>query len=143
MKEIRFSKHFVLSEFTKSVTAERYYIKNNPRQEVIENLQCLVSLILEPAREQMGEPIVISSGYRCKKLNELVGGARNSQHMKGEAADISLPSAAYANKLIEILRQNPNVDQLLYEHKGSTVWVHVSCATDRKPRRMIRLNYKL
>lgn len=142
MKDVTLSEHFKLSEFTRSETARRNFIRNTPPPTARENILTLVSMILEPARRQLGEPIAISSGYRCKKLNDIIGGAYNSQHLCGEAADIILPSPQYAKRLIDILKENPNVDQLLYEHKGQKVWLHVSCATTRKPRRMIRLHYK-
>lgn len=142
MKEIQLSEHFKLSEFTRSETAQRNYITNNPDTQVIENLQNLVSRVLEPARKELNEPIIITSGYRSKKLNKLVGGVYNSQHMFGEAADIRIINADYANKLIAILQKNEYIDQLLYEHSGKTVWIHVSTTTRYPNRKLIRLNYR-
>lgn len=142
MTDVTLSPHFKLSEFTRSRTAEINYIKNTPPPSAVAALTILCAKILEPARQEMDEPIVITSGYRNKKLNKLVGGVHNSQHTAGEAADIHVPSADYANRLCDILKKNPHVDQLLFEHIGSTVWIHVSCATRWKPRNMIRLNYK-
>lgn len=104
-------------------------------------MRVLVYNILEPARVALGEPIVITSGYRCQRLNKAVGGVQNSQHCKGEAVDIRLPNADYANRLFDILAANPMTDQLLYEHVGKTVWIHVSTAIDRTPRNMVRRNY--
>lgn len=142
MKDFQLSKNFMLSEFTKSKTAESMYIRNNPRPADVERLRYLCHKLLQPARDEIGEPIVITSGYRSKALNMQVGGVYNSQHLRGEAADIHLPSPDYANKLVEIFSKNEHLDQLLFEHIGSTVWLHVSCAYDRKPRNMIRLNYQ-
>lgn len=93
MYDIQLSKHFKLSEFTRSDTASRYYIDKTPSLEVVSNLQHLCQQVLEPLREWMNEPITISSGYRCPQLNShpSVKGVANSQHLKGEAADIRIP----------------------------------------------------
>lgn len=142
MKDFQLTKNFRLSEFTKSETAERMYIRNNPRPIDVERLRYLCEKLLQPARDELGEPIVITSGFRSKALNIQVGGVYNSQHLRGEAADIHLPSPEYANKLVDIFSKNEHLDQLLFEHIGSIVWLHVSCAFDRKPRNMVRLNYR-
>lgn len=74
------------------------------------NLKALVTEVLEPARQRLGIPIMVNSGYRCPKHNALVGGVANSQHMKGEAADIRCAD----NKLLaEIIEQKGNFDQLI------------------------------
>ena len=80
--------HFKLSEFTKSRTAEKHGIVNIPPAEAVENLRRLCEGTLEPLREKLGLPIIVTSGYRTKALNEiLVHAARRSQHMAGCAAD--------------------------------------------------------
>ena len=82
------SPHFKLSEFTVSRTAEKHGIVNIPPAEAVENLRRLCENTLEPLREKLGLPIIITSGYRTKALNEiLVHAARRSQHMVGCAAD--------------------------------------------------------
>ena len=82
------SPHFKLSEFTASRTAEKYGIVNIPPAEAVENLRRLCEGTLEPLREKLGLPIIVTSGYRTKALNEiLVHAARRSQHMAGCAAD--------------------------------------------------------
>lgn len=53
-----------------------------------ENIEALVENVLDPLRERYGKPIVVNSGYRCPKHNKEVGGVANSQHLRGEAADI-------------------------------------------------------
>lgn len=74
------------------------------------NLKALVTEVLEPARRRLGKPIVINSGYRCSVHNATVGGVVNSQHMRGEAADIRCAD----NKLLaEIIEQKGNFDQLI------------------------------
>ena len=80
--------HFKLREFTKSATAMKHGIDNRPTPEVVENLRRLCTHTLEPLREKLGLPIVITSGYRTKELNDIiVHASRKSQHMSGQAAD--------------------------------------------------------
>lgn len=75
-----------------------------------ESLDALMTEVLEPARRRLGKPIVINSGYRCSVHNATVGGVVNSQHMRGEAADIRCAD----NKLLaEIIEQKGNFDQLI------------------------------
>lgn len=81
-------KYFTITELTKSATATKQGIDNTPSAEVTANLTALVDKVLDPLREIYGKPIYVSSGYRCPKLNKAVGGVSNSQHLKGEAADL-------------------------------------------------------
>lgn len=88
MQDIQLSPHFKLKEFTKSRTARENGIDNTPPPEAVENLRALCSHTLEPLREALGLPIIITSGYRCKVLNErITHHSDSSQHMQGEAAD--------------------------------------------------------
>ena len=85
---ISLSPHFSLSEFTNSATARSHGIKNEPAAEHVENLRALCVHTLEPLREALGLPIIITSGYRTKQLNHLlVNHSVKSQHMNGQAAD--------------------------------------------------------
>ena len=84
-----------------------------------------------------GLPVIISSGYRCPQLNAAVGGAKSSQHMKGEAADIHIPSVEVGRKWFEILKTLPH-DQLIWERNSPTsnhYWIHVSCRADLSKNR--------
>ena len=88
MQDIQLSPHFKLNEFTKSRTARENGIDNTPPPEAVENLRALCIHTLEPLREALGLPIIITSGYRCKVLNErITHHSATSQHMQGEAAD--------------------------------------------------------
>lgn len=119
---MQLGKHFTLEEFTQSQTAMRKGIDNTPTPLAVANLEALVLNILDPLRDRLGKPITISSGYRCPQLNKAVGGARNSQHLTGEAADINCPAIGTA-KLFEYLRYSElPFDQLIFEG----TWVHVS-----------------
>ena len=85
----KISRHFSFEEFTKSDTASRYHINNAITDwEVRDNIVALVENVLEPLREAWGGPLFINSGYRCKELNEKVGGVETSQHCKGQASDV-------------------------------------------------------
>ena len=126
------SEHFKLAEFERSDVARQLQIDNRVPAELIPSLRTLCREVLEPLRQHVGKPIRINSGYRCPALNgsEQVQGQANSQHLKGEAADIHLDSVAEGRDWFRWLMDNTNVDQLIWERKGSTCWIHVSC----KPR---------
>lgn len=80
--------HFTLLEFSESATAKKYGIANEPTPEVQENLMLLCRCTLEPLREALGMPIIITSGYRCKALNTIIShSSHRSQHLKGQAVD--------------------------------------------------------
>ena len=118
-------KHFTIEELTRSTTARLRNIDNTPPPQVTASLTALVDNILDPLREAWGKPIKVNSGYRCPALNKAVGGAPASQHMRGEAADITAGSRE-ANRQIYLLmrRLNLPVDQAINEHDFA--WIHVS-----------------
>ena len=113
-------RYFKLKEFTDSITAKARGIENTPTPEAIANIELLVSNILDPAREKFGSPIKINSGYRTKELNKAVKGSDTSQHMRGQAADITSKDNF---RLFNLLKSLP-FDQLIWERGGQ--WVHVS-----------------
>ena len=118
-------KHFTLKEFVKSDTARRLGIDNTPSPQVEERLRQLVDYVLDPLREAYGRPIYVNSGYRCPALKRAVGGVAHSQHLTGEAADITGGNCQENRRLYELLRQlQLPVDQVINEH-GFT-WLHVS-----------------
>ena len=78
--------------------------------QAVANIEALVENVLDPAREKLGAPIVVNSGFRCQKHNLAVGGVTNSQHMKGEAADIR---CADLRRLKQIIIDNGRYDQLI------------------------------
>ena len=87
--------HFALHEFIRSATARTHGIANDPPPEAVENLKLLCHHTLEPLREALGLPVVITSGYRCKALNNIIAHHSNrSQHMKGQAADFHVGQGA-------------------------------------------------
>ena len=129
------SPHFTVGEFFRSGTAIRLGIDNNPdahpgegisTAEVVENLRALCTEVLEPLRRRVGR-VIVTSGYRCQELNKAVGGVWNSQHLKGEAADIFVPDTATAMRYGHILERHSTVQQLLLEPMGiqQKRWIHV------------------
>lgn len=118
-------KHFTIQELTRSATATRKGIDNTPSQQVIDNLTALVDNVLDPLREAWGKPIHVNSGYRCPELNKAVGGVPASQHMKGEAADITAGNQKLNSQLYHLLMTlNLPVDQAINERDFR--WIHVS-----------------
>lgn len=125
-------KYFTISELTKSATAKRLGIDNTADASIRANLTALVENVLDPLRARWGMPIIVTSGYRSTALNKAVGGAANSQHTKGEAADIRTVSDSRADnmKLLRcLLRSGIVFDQVIAEYvdaAGRPDWIHVS-----------------
>lgn len=97
--------YFNIKEMTKSQTAKLYHIDNTPTKEVVENLK-KVMYILDIVRVYIGKPILVNSGYRCEKLNEMVGGVQKSMHTKGLAADFRTGEKEDINTMFEFLKKN-------------------------------------
>ena len=123
---MQLTEHFSLSEFVRSETASKKHIDNTPSQEVVENLLALCRNVLEPARVAFGEPIYITSGYRCPVLNKAVGGKPTSQHQYGEAADLQVRGVENLRSLYNAIKSRGVFDQLLFESNGLKKWIHVS-----------------
>ena len=133
---LRLSPHFTLAEFVASGIALRHGIDNTPQPEHIENLRALCLNVLEPLRRRFGV-LRITSGYRSPQVNAIAGGAPDSQHLRGEAADIHTGSKEASEKIYEFARKYLTYDQLLLEHirKTGTRWLHVSYRRDGRQRR--------
>ena len=124
---------FTLSELTHSDTANRLNIDNMPDFTQVENLSRLCELVLDPTRVEIDMPIRVTSAYRSKELNKAVGGAGNSQHVKGLAADIVCDDM---RALAIALGNNSKIDQCIKETSASGfIWYHVSVSEKGiKPR---------
>lgn len=137
-------KYFTLNELTRSDTAARLGIDNKPTADEYCALSMLATKVLDPAREKYGSPIFVTSGYRCEALNKAVGGAKNSQHCKGEAADLYAGSAENNARLARIIAEQGNFDQLIIENGNSDGtlcdWVHVSyCRSGNRKQILLKI----
>lgn len=133
---MQLSKNFSLAELVASQVATRKGIDNAPTPAIVANLTRLV-VLLEQVRALVGAPIAISSGYRSPALNKAVGGAANSAHVLGLAADIS--TAKLAPKALALLIQQSDIvfDQLIYEG----TWVHIGLSTGTLRRRVLTAKF--
>jgi len=137
---MQLSKHLSLAEVTRSESAKRNGISNEPTAEHLENFKKLAEKVFEPIREHFKAPIHISSGYRSAALNKKIGGASSSQHCSGEAIDIDMDGTAITNKQVfDFIKQHLEFDQLIWEF-GTTSnpdWVHVSYESTGKQRKQV------
>ena len=133
----RLTKNFTLGEMIRSYQAEKRGINNKPSKEAVENLKNLCTCVLQPLRDFHRRSILVSSGYRCRTLNRVVGGASTSQHMLGEAADIVFPNFLVALDWMHFISHNCPFDQLLLEQnrRNGARWLHVSCCKDTSRNR--------
>ena len=145
---ISLSPHFCLDEFTKSSTAMKHGIDNTPPQEAVDNLRALCQGCLEPLREALGLPVVITSGYRTKALNSMLAhSSERSQHMLGQAADFYVAPGQSglsrrellikAFRLI-ILDESIDYDQLILYPS----FIHVSYVSRERNRRTVLLGMR-
>lgn len=119
------SKYFSLEELTHSATADAHNVRNVPNERQTESIEALMVDCLDPIRELWRERLIVNSGYRCPRLNALVGGVKNSQHMRGEAADITTNSRANNALLFKkVANSDIDFDQLILEAGAN--WIHVS-----------------
>ena len=133
-------KYFTPDEMIHSDTADRLGIDNSPTSEAISNLNDLVTNVLDNLRDGWGRPIIVTSGYRCKELNAAVGGTRNSQHLKGQAADIVSDDFEAFRRFVGRWCKDNEFDQCIFEHGGGREWIHVSYVEGRNRRQMLDLN---
>ena len=133
-------KYFTLDELIHSDTADRLCIDNTPTSEAVSNLNDLVTNVLDGLRGEWGRPIIVTSGYRCKDLNAAVGGTRNSQHPKGQAADIVSDDFDEFRRFVRRWCKDNEFDQCIFEHSGGREWIHISYVEGRNRRQMLDLN---
>ena len=132
MENTRLSNHFKLGEFLNLGK----YPDNKPTMQHVANMTYGCLMLLEPARQMVG-PIIINSGYRNPRVNSLVGGVRNSQHLLGQAADIRPKDPKQFQRLVDFFKSHELTDQLL---TGSG-WLHISWNPLGIPRHDVRIAY--
>ena len=126
---MKLSKNFSLAELTKSQTAERMGLDNNPSEGEVENLRLLCERVLQPVRDHFNKVVTISSGYRNEILSKKIGSSSKSQHCKGMAADFEIFSVPN-NEVSDWIKENLMFDQLILEYytpgEPNSGWVHCS-----------------
>ena len=132
ISNVLLSPHFRLGEFVNM----KKYPDNTPTMQHVANMTYGCLMLLEPARQAVG-PIIINSGYRNPRVNTLVGGVRNSQHLLGQAADIRPKDSQQFQRLVSFLKAHALTDQLL----TAPGWLHISWTPFAQPRHFIRLGY--
>lgn len=127
--------NFTIRELCASSTAKRLGLSNLPSIAVSDNLMLLIVNVLQPLRTALKKPVIVSSGYRCIELNKHIGGVSNSQHVLGQAADITVIGMSVDN-LFEFIKKSGIVyDQLI--HEGT--WVHISYNKDNNRRQAFKV----
>ena len=123
------TKNFTLEELTKSETALRFDLDNEPNDEQLANLVALCECVLQPVRDHFGKGVKVNSGLRTPEVNAKVGGSKTSDHCKGMAADIEIPGVANA-ELAQWITDNLEFRQVILEFYTPGIpdsgWVHVS-----------------
>ena len=139
---MQLSDHFTLSELTKSSTAERRGIDNEPGPSEIESLILVCDQILEPVRNHYGIPFAPNSGFRGLELNQAIGSSNTSQHVKGEAVDFEVPGIPNKDVALWVM-ENCEFDQLILEFYKEGIpdsgWVHCSYIMEGDNRKSARV----
>jgi len=139
------SKHVSLREGIFSQTATRRDLDNTPNEEQLENMKLIGEKVFEPLREWVGGPIKINSFFRGLPLNTAIGGAKSSQHMKGQAMDIDDTFGHATNaEMYKWVKKNLDFDQMIWEFgtDENPNWVHISYVSPEKNRNRCLLAYK-
>ena len=128
---MKLTENLSLAEVTYSATALRKGIVNEPTVTHLINLKAVANNIFQPCRDYFGKPLAVTSGYRSKALNDLIGGAKSSQHCKGEALDLDAQVfGGFTNlELFLYIKDHLSFDQLIGEFPdniGEYAWVHCS-----------------
>lgn len=142
----QFTKDYHLVDFVKSNTAKanNYLEQYHPSDEIVDNLKYLANTVVQPLKDVLGKgSLEITSGYRCKRLNEHIGGSQTSQHMIGQAVDLQFTyNESLSNDLIidAMLVNKIPFDQMIREKSSTTEWIHISCKKEGNRFQRLNLN---
>ena len=138
---MQISEHFVLEEFEFSQVAVRRGIDNRVPEIKLPNVCHLVTSVLQPLRDRLGVPLVVTSGYRCQRLNREVAGSRNSAHTLGLAADIWIAEVLPYDLTAHVAESDLPFDLVMNEFGR---WTHIqACRLGEAPRREVLTAHKL
>lgn len=135
-------KYFSIEELCASDTAELKKIDNTPNADARLRMQRLIEQLLDPIRAAWGGPIMVTSGYRSSELNKKVGGVSNSQHMKGEAADITVGSVGDNKRLFDKIVELQKAGKIAFDQlidESNYDWVHVSYRSGKNRNQILHL----
>ena len=119
--------NFTISELLHSDTASKLGIKNIPTDaQTLDNMFYLIVECLQPIREKIGKPMIITSGYRCLDLNRKLQSKDTSQHARGQAVDFVIKGMSVTDVVKFIRNCGVTFDQLIEEHGKDSTWVHIS-----------------
>ena len=118
--------NFTFQELINSDTAKKNKINNYPDIKHLDNLLNLIVFCLQPIRDIINKPMIITSGYRTQQLNAILGGAKNSHHCRGMAVDFVIKNMSVEQIVDKIRKSNIKFTQLIEEHSKSDTWVHIS-----------------
>ena len=130
--------NFTMSELLHSDIAEKYNIYNVPDKEHLDNLLILIIECLQPIRNYINKPMIISSGYRNPRLNShpLINGASNSQHTTGQAVDFTIKGITPKQIIEKVKASGVEFDQLINEHN---IWVHISYNKGKNRKQILEI----
>lgn len=134
--------YFTIEELCASETARRRGIENRPSAEIAGKLQTLIEQLLDPIRAVWGGPITINSGYRCPKLNAAVSGVSTSQHLRGEAADISVGTPAENKRLFDKIVAMQAAGRIAFDQlidESGYKWIHISYRSGANRNQILHL----
>jgi hypothetical protein len=139
------TKNFTLAEMTKSETALRHGLENNPGEQELAAMKLLAEKVLQPVRDHFKRGVKVNSAYRHPDVNQRVGGSRNSDHTRGQAADIEIPGVANAD-LAQWIKDNLEFRQLILEFYTPGIpdsgWVHVSYVAEDNKKEVLTATRK-
>jgi len=129
--------NFKMSELIHSDTAVKHNINNMPDINSLDNLLNLIVYCLQPLRDKLGKPIIITSGYRSSQVNKLVGGVSTSQHTKGAAVDFHVDGMTIQQVIDFVKKSGIEFDQLINEYDK---WVHISYVKGKNRKQILKIN---
>tara|TARA_R110000744_G_scaffold123045_1_gene228113 strand:- start:782 stop:1228 length:447 start_codon:yes stop_codon:yes gene_type:complete len=136
MKKI--SKHISYKESVRSNYAKKHKIENEPNEEQIENMHLIAEKVFEPLREWVGGPIKVNSFFRSAELNTGIKGSLTSQHLKGQAIDLTSMGGKTNLQIFNYIKDNLDFDQLIWEYgRHNPVWLHVSYKSEKNRKQVL------